>query len=80
MSVSDAQYSALLQRVDELESDNRFRAHVSVLRKEIEDMTKDFYHEIAAGRVAGTSFEHTFGENSDIDIASGFEVVWNGLL
>ena len=34
MSVSNAQYAALLQRIGELENDNRFRAHIAAIREE----------------------------------------------
>jgi len=37
----------------------------------------DYLHEIAAGRVPGVSAVLKFGENPDIDTASGFETIWD---
>ena len=76
--ISNAQYAELLQRLDDVENDNRFRAHVGALRKEIADMNKDFYTEVSNGHVPGYRIVHMYGKNPDIDIASGFEVIWNG--
>ena len=50
MSVSEAKYAALLQRIEELENDNRFRSHVAALRQEIEDMNKDYFTEVSLGK------------------------------
>ncbi len=36
--ISDAQYAVLLQRLEELEADNRYLAHIGVLRKEISEL------------------------------------------
>ena len=36
--ISDAQYAVLLQRLEELEADNRFLAHIGVLRKRIDEL------------------------------------------
>ena len=76
--ISNAQYAELLQRLDDVENDNRFRAHVGALRKEIEDMNKDFYTEVTKGNVPGHRILHKYGKNPDIDTASGFETIWNG--
>ncbi len=38
----------------------------------------DFYSRVARGVVPGHTAVHKFGKNPDIDIASGFETVWNG--
>lgn len=40
--------------------------------------TTDFYLEVKKGNVAGHSMVNKFGRNPDIDIASGFEAIWNG--
>jgi len=40
--------------------------------------TLDYYMEVAKGNVAGTSKVHKYGRNPDIDIASGFEAIWDG--
>tara|TARA_R110000803_G_scaffold210685_4_gene283235 strand:- start:5494 stop:6573 length:1080 start_codon:yes stop_codon:yes gene_type:complete len=76
--ISTAQYAALLNRIDDLEGDNRFLPYVGSLRKEIDDMNKDFYTEVAKGNVPGHRVIHKFGVNGQIDIASGFEAIWNG--
>lgn len=39
---------------------------------------QDFYHEVAQGNVPGHSIINKYGVNPDIDIASGFEAIWNG--
>lgn len=41
-------------------------------------VTADFYTEVAQGNIEGYSTIHKYGVNPDIDIASGFEVLWNG--
>ena len=76
MSVSEAKYAALLQRIDELENDNRFRSHVAALRQEIEDMNKDYYLEVAKGNVAGTTGGFVVGRNNDVG-ATNSESVWD---
>ena len=40
--------------------------------------TTDFYHEVRNGNVPGHSIVSKFGENPDIDIAGGFETIWDG--
>ena len=41
-------------------------------------LTTDFYTETSLGNAKGSSIRHIYGLNSDIDIASGFEAVWEG--
>jgi len=43
-----------------------------------EEPVVDYFQEVAAGRVEGSSAVSKFGENPDIDIASGFETIWDG--
>ena len=40
--------------------------------------TTDVNMEIAEGHVPGHSFLHKFGRNPSINVASGFEAIWNG--
>ena len=75
MSVSDAQYAALLQRIEELEGDNRYLSHVGVIRKEIEDLNKDFFTEVAKGNVPGHRLEGIQMQGS-VDTTMGD--VWGG--
>lgn len=63
MSVSSAQYAALLKRLDELENDNRHIAYFASLRKEIADMNKDYFLEVAKGNIPGHTTVHKFGES-----------------
>jgi hypothetical protein len=63
MSVSSAQYAALLKRLDEFENDNRHLAYVASLRKEIADMNKDYFLEVAKGNIPGHTAVHKFGES-----------------
>ena len=76
MSVSNAQYAALLQRINELENDNRFRSHVAALRQEIADMNKDFYYEVSAGRIPGMTSGFIVGRNPDVN-ATTTETMWD---
>jgi hypothetical protein len=41
-------------------------------------LTSNWYFEVSKGHVPNQSFIHKFGRNSDINVASGFEAVWNG--
>ena len=41
-------------------------------------ISNDFFLELAKGNIPGHSIVHKFGKNPDIDIASGFEALWNG--
>lgn len=41
-------------------------------------LTADFNTEVALGSLEGYSAIHKYGVNPDIDIASGFEAIWNG--
>jgi len=61
--ISTAQYAELLQRIEELEGDNRYLAHIGALRKEIEDMLNDYYLEVSKGNIAGHSAVGKFGES-----------------
>jgi hypothetical protein len=38
----------------------------------------DWYTEVEKGNIPGHSTIHKFGENPDIDTASGFETIWDG--
>ena len=60
--INSAQYAAVIKRIDELEADNRYLAHVGALRKEIEDMNKDYYLEVSKGNIPGHSAVGKFGE------------------
>jgi hypothetical protein len=40
--------------------------------------TTDFFFEVVQGNIDGFSYIHKFGNNSDIDTASGYEAIWNG--
>ena len=72
-----AEYAALLRRIEELENDNRFRAHIAALRKEMEDgMNKNFFLEVRKGNVPGHSANTKFGMNGAIP-ASTTEEVWS---
>ena len=74
-----SEYGALLQRIDDLERerDESWRGQIGALRQEFEDLNKDFFLEVAAGRVAGTSCVNKFGENPTV--ASGAtEDIWDG--
>lgn len=64
----------LLERVRELEIESTMWH-----KQELEDMdAKNFYYEVAAGRIPGVDNSHIFGNNADIDIASGSEDIWDG--
>ena len=76
MSVSEAKYAALLQRIDDLENDNRFRSHVAALRKEIEDMNKDYYLEVSKGNIPGTVAGFISGNNPDVSTTVS-ETIWS---
>lgn len=39
---------------------------------------EEYYLEAVRGNITGVSSVHKFGRNDDIDIASGFEALWNG--
>jgi len=76
MSISTAQYATLLQRIDELENDNRFRAHIAALRKEIDDgMAKSFSLEVAKGNVPGHSSVNKFGA-APSGVQTTFTDIW----
>ena len=47
------------------------------LIEEEEEPVTDYFQEVAAGRVPGSSTISKFGENPDIDIVSGFETIWD---
>ena len=70
MSVSEAKYAALLQRIEELENDNRFRSHVAALRQEIEDMNKDYFTEVSLGNVPGSTAGFAIGVNRGVGTAA----------
>lgn len=38
----------------------------------------DYYFELGEGTLARKGFLHKFGRNKQIDVASGFETIWNG--
>ena len=57
-----AEYAQLLQRIEELENDTRFRPHIAALRKEIADMKTDYFLEVSKGNIPGHTAVGKFGE------------------
>lgn len=39
--------------------------------------SREWYVEVALGKIPNASYIHKYGRNPDIDIASGFEAIWN---
>jgi len=76
MSVSNAQYAALLQRIEELESDTGHLPYVGALRKEIDDMNKDFLLEVAKGNVPGHKMGTMIALNPDVGTTET-ETIWD---
>lgn len=75
MNISSAQYAALLQRIDELENDNRFRSHIAALKKELDEMNKDFDLEVSKGNVPGHSNVNKYGA-SPSGIQTTYTDIW----
>jgi len=76
--ISDAQYAELLQRLEELEGEQRWVSHIGALRKEIDELKADYFLEVAKGNIPGHSITNKFGRNDAIQNASTYETIWNG--
>ena len=59
--ISKAEYANIIKRIDELEGDHRHMAHIGALRKEMNDLNKDFFLEVAKGNIAGHRLVNKFG-------------------
>jgi len=67
--------SDLYTKIDALENDNRFLAHIAVLRQEMESMNKDYFLEVSKGSVPGTTAGFVSGRNTNIG-ATNSETIW----
>lgn len=71
-AIMNSRIEALIEKVEELE--NNLAVFSRVENDEMEPL--DYFHEVAAGRVPGSSVVLKFGENPDIDTGA-FEDIWD---